>query len=155
MNRMFLKSTIQLSQTVVKAVKNGLSKDNLFMLSHQTMRRKHGTSMGAEAESALIGAAKKARLTDNEVVSIIMTEGISLGQINYAIKKDKEQAAAKTSLKKAKKQKKIKLSVKVPVTKVSDIQTAVNQLAAKVSRQKVIKFSAPLKVVTSTVSSFC
>jgi hypothetical protein len=147
MNRMFLKSSLPLSQTVVKAVKNGLSKDNLFMLSHQTLRRKHGTS-NAEAECALIGAAKKAKLSDKEIVSLIMTGGISLGQINYAILKSNQQMSSFKSEK----------ANKTKSAKISTAQQKVNErisLVRKLDKQKIIKFSAPLKVVTANAQSFC
>jgi hypothetical protein len=110
MNKMLLTSTFALSLIVIKAVKNGLSPNQVVELSTLSLL-KTNKKVNSEVESRLLSAAKSANLTDNEVTALISTQGISPNQVKYAVRKDKlDKKTKKVRTAKAVKVKKLSFS---------------------------------------------
>ncbi len=155
MNRILLPSSLPVCAAIIAAHEKGISNSEIFHLANSLEQLDSGRNLiatpfqiGQKMIAAKVSATERYHIASSK---------LTRGQIAYAIAKhQKQQKAAKKAITKKKNQKKTEIFAKLPTVRpsVSGIGARVAaNFAAK--HQKTIKFSAPLKVVTSTVSSFC
>ena len=153
MNRILLTSSLSLSNAVIDAHNKGISQPEIFHAANVLDQLERGSRRVISTPKAIIKKMVAAKVKD---VSLIVASDLTRGQIAYAITKHQEQQkAAKKTIAKGKKQKQTEIFAKLPTVRPSVTKLAAKAISSKTGSQKTIKFSAPLKVVTANVQSFC